>query len=104
MIDPLKITVVTPGIGVKSVKHEDIGISGSVVAEFLMEERTIRVKDDLYSLPFPLTSDDIRVKLDTLLNAFLGLEQYCNEDASLEKILLKLTKTYGDRYKGYTLK
>ena len=52
MIDPLKITVVTPGIDVKNAKYEETGIPGPVVAEFLMEKRIIRAKDDLYSLLF----------------------------------------------------
>lgn len=34
MIDPLKITVVTPGIDVKNAKYEAVGIPGPVVAEF----------------------------------------------------------------------
>lgn len=104
MIDPLKITVVTPGIDVKNAKYEEIGIPGPVVAEFLMEKRIIRAKDDLYSLLFLLTPGDTKAELDILLNAFLEFEQYYNEDAPLEKVLPKLTKVYGDRYKGYTLK
>src|SRR5699024_3311513 len=38
MIDPLKITVITPGIDIKNAQYQDSGIPGPVVAEFLMEK------------------------------------------------------------------
>ncbi|NRO06662.1 Inducible ornithine decarboxylase [Lactobacillus helveticus] len=81
MIDPLKITVRTPGIDVKNAKYEKTGIPGAVVAEFLMENHIISAKNDLNSLLFLLTPGDSQEELDTLLNAFLKFEQYYDEDA-----------------------
>lgn len=104
MLDPLKITVKTPGIDVANAKYENTGIPGPVVAEFLMEKRIIRAKDDLYSLLFLLTPGDTEKELQTLLDAFLEFENFYNEDAPLEVVLPKLAKVYGDRYQGYTLK
>lgn len=104
MLDPLKITVKTPGIDVKNARYEKDGIPGPVVAEFLMEKRIIRAKDDLNSLLFLLTPGDTKTELDILLDAFLEFEKFYNEDAPLEKVLPKLSKVYPDRYKGYTLR
>lgn len=104
MIDPLKITVITPGIDVRNAKYQANGIPGPVVAEFLMEKRIIRAKDDLNSLLFLLTPGDTKEELDTLLDAFLEFEQFYFEDAPLTKVLPKLAKLYPDRYQGYTLK
>ncbi len=104
MLDPLKITVKTPGIDVRNAKYEETGIPGPVVAEFLIEKRIIRAKDDLNSLLFLLTPGDTKAELDTLLNAFLEFEKFYDEDAPLEKVLPKLSKVYPERYKGYTLR
>lgn len=104
MIDPLKITVRTPGIDVKNAKYEKTGIPGAVVAEFLMENHIIRAKNDLNSLLFLLTPGDSQEELDTLLNAFLKFEQYYYEDALVKDVLPVLYQAYTERYHGYTLK
>ncbi|TSO26777.1 putative ornithine decarboxylase [Lactobacillus sp. LL6] len=104
MLDPLKITVVTPGIDIKNARYEEEGIPGPVVAEFLMEKRIIRAKDDLNSLLFLLTPGDTQEELDVLLEAFLEFEKLYKEDAPLEKVVPKLVQTYSERYKGYTIK
>lgn len=104
MIDPLKITVRTPGIDVKNAKYEKTGIPGAVVAEFLMENHIIRAKNDLNSLLFLLTPGDSQEELDTLLNAFLKFEQYYDEDALVKDVLPVLYQEYLERYHGYTLK
>ena len=80
------------------------GQDGSFLAEFLIEKRIIRAKDDLNSLLFLLTPGDTKAELDTLLNAFLEFEKFYDEDAPLEKVLPKLSKVYPERYKGYTLR
>ncbi|KRN99415.1 putative ornithine decarboxylase [Companilactobacillus kimchiensis] len=104
MIDPLKITVITPGIDVKKAQYQDNGIPGPVVAEFLMEKRIIRAKDDLNSLLFLLTPGDTKEELNVLLDAFLEFEKLYFEDAPLTKVLPKLAEIYPERYRNYTLK
>lgn len=104
MIDPLKITVKTPGIDVQNAKYEETGIPGAVVAEFLMENHIIRAKNDLNSLLFLLTPGDTKEELDTLLDAFLKFEKYYNDDGLVKDVLPVLYKEYPDRYEGYTVK
>ena len=104
MIDPLKITIKTPGIDVKNAKYEETGIPGAVVAEFLMENHIIRAKNDLNSLLFLLTPGDSQEELDTLLDAFLKFEKYYDEDALVKDVLPFLYQEYPERYHGYTLK
>lgn len=104
MLDPTKITVITPGIDVKNAKYEETGIPGAVVAKFLKEKHIIRAKDDLNSLLFLLTPGDTQENLDKLMSAFLEFEKFYNEDSPLEKVLPSLTDEYPDRYKGYSLK
>ena len=104
MIDPLKITVKTPGIDVKNAKYEKVGIPGAVVAEYLMENHIIRAKNDLNSLLFLLTPGDSQAELDTLLEAFLSFEKHYLEDDLMKDVLPVLYNEYPKRYQGYTLK
>lgn len=104
MIDPLKITVKTPGIDVKNAKYEENGIPGAVVAEYLMENHIIRAKNDLNSLLFLLTPGDSQAELDTLLSAFLKFEDFYNQNTLVKDVLPVLYNEYPKRYQGYTLK
>lgn len=103
MLDPTKITVITPGIDIKHAKYEEKGIPASIVSEFLMEKRIIRAKGDLNSILFLLTPGDTKEELNALLNAFLEFEDLYEQDAPIEKVLPKLAKIYHQRYAGYTL-
>lgn len=104
MIDPTKITVITPGINIAKAKYEKTGIPASIVSEFLMEKRIIRAKGDLNSILFLLTPGDTKQELDTLLKAFLAFEKLYQQDAPIEQVLPRLAKVHANRYAGYTLK
>lgn len=104
MIDPLKITVKTPGIDVRNAKYKNVGIPGAVIAEYLMENHIIRAKNDLNSLLFLLTPGDSKEELDTLLDAFLSFEKHYLNNDLVKDVLPVLYKEYPERYQGYTLK
>ncbi|APX73283.1 putative ornithine decarboxylase [Companilactobacillus allii] len=103
VLDPLKITIVTPGIDSESGIYDDKGIPGQVVAAFLTEKRIIRAKDDLNSLLFLLTPGDKKSDLDELMNALLEFEDLYFKDAPLKEVLPKLYSQYSDRYKDYSI-
>lgn len=104
MLDPLKITVVTPGVDIKDQSYQSTGIPGPVVAQYLMEQGIIRAKDDLNSLLFLLTPGDSQAELDKLLEALLNFEHHYLNDSPLEEVLPSLVKQNPQRYQGYTLK
>src|SRR5699024_7319824 len=103
IIDPLKLTVMTPGIDVKHEEYTEKGIPGAVVAEFLTEHRILKAKADLNSLLFLLTPGDTPSDLDALMTALLEFERLYLNDAPLEQVLPKLAQEYADRYQGYTI-
>lgn len=103
MLDPLKITIKTPGINVAQAKYEEKGIPGAVVGKFLKEHHIIRAKDDLNSLLFLLTPGDSKEELTALLNCLLEFEQLYLNDAPLSTALPNLAKEFPERYQGYTL-
>lgn len=103
MLDPFKLTIVTPGIDIKNERYLPDGIPGAVVAEFLLEKQIIRGKDDLNSLLFLLTPGDSESDLNILLDALLEFEKAYDADVSLQEALPRLYEQYQQRYQGYTL-
>ncbi|KRN06592.1 ornithine decarboxylase [Liquorilactobacillus sucicola DSM 21376 = JCM 15457] len=104
MLDPFKLTIVTPGVDLKNGKYTSNGIPGPIVAEFLTERRIIRGKADLNSLLFLLTPGDTDADLQALLDALLDFESYYDADAPLSQVLPRLYQQYKKRYYGYTIK
>lgn len=104
IIDPLKLTIMLPGIDVENEKYTENGIPGAVVAEFLTEHRILKAKADLNSLLFLLTPGDTDSDLDALMTALLEFEKLYLADAPLEQVLPKLASEYAERYQGYTIK
>lgn len=104
VLDPFKLTIVTPGIDISNERYLESGIPGAVVAEFLMEKRIIRGKDDLNSLLFLLIPGDSVEDLNTLLDALLEFEADYLADVSLQVALPALYQKYSQRYHGYTLR
>ncbi|KRN86631.1 putative ornithine decarboxylase [Ligilactobacillus acidipiscis] len=103
MLDPFKLTIVTPGIDIANERYLADGIPGAVVAEFLLEKQIIRGKDDLNSLLFLLTPGDSESDLNTLLDALLEFEKAYEADISLQEALPRLYEKNQERYQGYTL-
>ncbi|WP_057876173.1 putative ornithine decarboxylase [Liquorilactobacillus aquaticus] len=104
LLDPFKLTIVTPGVDIINSKYEQLGIPGPIVAEFLTEKRIIRGKADLNSLLFLLTPGDTDADLQILISALLEFESYYLTDAPLSRVLPRLYRRYEKRYSGYTLK
>ena len=104
MIDPLKLTIATPGVDIANNQYQSVGIPGPVVAEFLTEHHILKAKADLNSLLFLLTPGDTNSDLDALFDALMLFEKYYLADVPLTVALPKLSKQYAQRYQGYTLK
>ncbi|QNQ82778.1 putative ornithine decarboxylase [Lactobacillus sp. PV012] len=103
IIDPMKITLATPGIDNSGAKYTATGLPAPIVSEFLMEKDIIRAKNDLYSLLFLLTPGDTEQDLTILLNALLEFEELYLHDAALSQVLPKLAAQYPERYRDYTI-
>lgn len=104
IISPLKLTITSPGVDIKTGKYTETGISSPLVGEFLLEKRIILGKADLYSTLFFLTPGEDELSLQTLLTALLEFEQLYLTDAPLEKALPRFYRQNKERYAGYTLR
>lgn len=103
-LDPMKLMLITPGIDIPTGTYEDFGIPGTIVAEYLRENRIIPEKCDLGDILFLLTPAETEEKLHRLLEKLVQFETFIDQDAPMEKVLPQVYDAYETYYKGYTIR
>jgi ornithine decarboxylase len=104
MVDPNKLTLITPGIDRASGRYLEFGVPATVLAAFLREQRVVPEKCDLNSILFLMTPADDESKLNTLLAKLVKFKDLWDRDASLGAVLPTVSAAHHDRYAGYTLR
>lgn len=103
-LDPMKLMLITPGIDIHTGTYEDFGIPGTIVAEYLRENKIIPEKCDLNDILFLLTPAETEEKLHRLLEKLVQFETFIDQDAPMEKVLPQVYDAYETYYKGYTIR
>ena len=103
-LDPMKLMLITPGIDIPTGTYEDFGIPGTIVAEYLRENKIIPEKCDLGDILFLLTPAETEEKLHRLVEKLVQFETYIDQDAPMEKVLPQVYDAYETYYKGYTIR
>lgn len=103
-LDPMKLMLITPGIDIPTGTYEDFGIPGTIVAEYLRENKIIPEKCDLNDILFLLTPAETEEKLHRLLEKLVQFETFIDQDAPMEKVLPQVYDVYETYYKGYTIR
>lgn len=103
-LDPMKLMLITPGIDIKTGKYEDFGVPGTIIAEYLRENRIIPEKCDLNDILFLLTPAETEEKLERLVQRLEQFEALMDEDAPMEKVLPQVYAAYETYYQGYTIR
>jgi ornithine decarboxylase len=104
MVDPNKLTLLTPGIDRKTGEYLDYGVPATVVANYLREQRVVPEKCDLNSILFLMTPAEDESKLNTLIAKLVKFKNLWDSDAPLQEVLPTLYAAHGERYAGYTLR
>ena len=104
MVDPNKLTLVTPGINRKTGDYLDFGVPATVVANYLREQGVVPKKCDLNSILFLMTPAEDESKLNTLIARLVKFKNLWDRDAPLPEVLPGLYETHSERYAGYTLR
>jgi lysine decarboxylase/arginine decarboxylase len=103
LLDPIKVTVLTPGIS-ESGAMLDEGIPAPVVARFLMDDLIVPEKTGFYNLLFLFSPGVSSEKSDRLIKGFLKFRELYESNASIKKIFPELVKEYPGRYEKMGLK
>jgi ornithine decarboxylase len=104
MVDPNKLTLLTPGINRLTGEYLDFGVPATVVANYLREQRVIPEKCDLNSILFLMTPAEDESKLNTLIAKLVKFKDLWDRDVSLDQVLPTLCANNRERYAGYSLR
>jgi len=102
MVDPNKLTLLTPGIDRRTGEYLDFGVPATVVANYLREQRIVPEKCDLNSVL--LTPAEDESKLNTLIAKLVKFKGFWDRDAALPEVLPTICDAQRERYAGYTLR
>jgi ornithine decarboxylase len=104
LVDPNKLTLLTPGIDLRTGEYLAFGVPAPVVAHFLREQRVVPEKCDLHSILFLMTPAEDESTLNTLIAKLTQFKDLWDRDAPLAAVLPTLCASHGARYAGYTLR
>jgi len=103
MLDPTKVTILTPGIGLAG-ELEEQGIPAAVVSRFLDERGVVVEKTGAYSFLVLFSLGVTRGNAGTLVAQLLEFKRLYESDAPLTQVLPRLAGEYPSRYAGLTLR
>ena len=87
MLDPIKATIITPGLDVDGDFSDDIGIPAAIVTKYLAEHGVIVEKCGLYSFFIMFTIGITKGRWNTLLTALQQFKDDYDKNQPLWKVL-----------------
>ncbi len=102
MLDPIKVTALTPGMNDDGT-HAEFGILAVVVLAYLDTKGIINKKSGDYNILFLFSMGVAKGKWGTLMSALFDFKTLFDKNTSLEEVLPDLVKAYPNRYGGMTL-
>lgn len=103
LIDPNKLTLLTPGFDRNTGHYTDFGIPAPVVSQFLRENRIVAEKHDLHSLLFLLTPGVEASKAGTLISGLVAFKQLHDSNTLISEVLPQFYNRHKSRYDGVCL-
>ena len=104
MLDPIKLTVTTPGIDDAGRMDDQIGIPASIVTNYLIKHNIVCEKTDYYSFLLLNSLGTTRAKQGSLLAALFKFKELYDSGAPLCKAAPELVRAFPERYSGLTLR
>jgi len=103
MLDPLKVTIQTPGIAPDG-SMESFGIPACVAARFLRGRGIVVEKTGFYSFLVLFTLGITKGKSGTLLSELFDFRKAFDEESTLSSVFPDLIDRYAELYNGRSLK
>ncbi|AYC32853.1 lysine decarboxylase [Pseudomonas cavernae] len=103
LLDPIKVTLVTPGLTAGG-KLDEHGIPAAVVSKFLWERGVVVEKTGLYSFLVLFSMGITKGKWSTLLTELLEFKRLYDANVPLPSALPSIAKAGGARYSGMGLR
>ena len=103
LVDPIKVTILTPGLSAGGDMH-DQGIPAAVVTKFLSSRRIEIEKTGLYSFLVLFSMGVTRGKCSTLVTELLNFKDLYDSDAPLFRVLPALVEAHPEAYASIGLR
>jgi arginine decarboxylase len=103
MVDPIKVTILSPGLNAKG-QMQDPGIPAAVVTKFLSSRRIEIEKTGLYSFLVLFSMGITRGKWSTLITELLNFKDLYDANAPLRNVLPALVEAHPEAYAGVGLR
>ena len=103
MLDPIKATIITPGLDVDGEFSDEIGIPAAIVTKYLAEHGVIVEKTGLYSFFIMFTIGITKGRLNTMVAALQQFKDDYDKNQPLWKVLPEFVQKH-PRYERVGLK
>ncbi|GHG98605.1 Orn/Lys/Arg family decarboxylase [Pseudodonghicola xiamenensis] len=103
MLDPIKVSIMTPGMSAQG-KMEEQGIPAAIVSAYLDTQGIVVEKTTDFTILFLFSFGITNGKWGTLLNALLNFKKDYDADRPLREVLPDLVATHPERYGAMGLK
>ncbi|QZT38035.1 hypothetical protein K5X82_03825 [Halosquirtibacter xylanolyticus] len=103
MLDPIKITFLTPGVDING-NFEENGIPASIVTDYLIDKGVVAEKTDTYSFLMLHSYGTTRGKHGELITALLQFQRDYDHNRPLEEVFPELVKKCPNKYESMGLK
>jgi len=104
MLDPIKLTVTTPGLAEDGSMDEAEGIPAPIVTNYLIRRNIVCEKTDYYSFLLLNSLGTTRAKQGSLLAALFKFKELYDSGAPLAEAAPALVAAHPERYAGMTLR
>ena len=102
MLDPIKVSITTPGVR-RDGGLEEWGIPASVLTAYLDGDGIVVEKTADFSILFLFSIGVTKGKWGTLINTLLRFKSDYDANAPLDRVLPSLMEAWGERYAGMGL-
>ena len=103
MLDPIKVTILTPGITTDD-KYTNIGIPGPIVSKFLMNQGVVDEKTSFYSMLFLFSIGVNKSKAMNLISDLISFKKAYDNNTIFLDLFPDLIDMHAKVYKGLGLK
>jgi arginine decarboxylase len=103
MLDPIKVSIVTPGVS-RDGKLRKPGIPAVIVTAYLNNQGIVQEKTTDFAILFLFSLGITKGKWGTLVNAMLSFKQDYDRNTPLPQVLPDLVESYPERYGGMGLR
>jgi len=104
MLDPTKVTILTPGVNAQGKVDTEWGIPAAIVTEFLDSRRVEIAREGDYTILVLFSVGTSKGKWGALLENLFEFKRLYDSEAALEEALPELVAKHPVRYRNTTLR